>query len=826
MLFFKIISDGIRKAYDKLRNGKEYRQYQADTLQNLTKVRSNGGKRALVKLATGGGKTTIATMDMMIFSKQFEKENGRKPRILWLAHTKELLDQAEEDIQGKIDTVSEDFEEARIKELALSLGLEEKSVGEQLKISTTPKSYDEGILVASVQKMSYGDNLDRVKGDFDYIVIDEAHHSYADSYMRIIEKYKDAFIVGLTATPQRFSDSYNVERLFEEIVVDLNLVDMVNMGHLSTMYFHRVDTEITVDSDEKQKGDYTLSALWKKFGEDGQLKRDQLVVDTYLNLKEQKGHYSRIGQGAIDFEQKAKAPAVTYAMNVAHAKDLVKLYKENGVRAEMLYGGMGKKTREYVLGRYKGSLCSHAFSKYKGISAKISLEIRNNLVLSAVLDKDRFSLGNEVDVYSIELQLPESLIKFEKQIREELFLHSKEGKLQMLVSINILNEGFDFPAMEVALMARPTRSKTIYMQQIGRLARKSEDTGKQSALIIDFVDNMGMYSTAIFHEKIFIPKIHDIPDGTDPVTDDGDVLDNGLELINIDLVDIVDIDLVEIFGGIDILDFDEDTMMGITKEDAEFKQIYGDCYENFKVLKELLDAAWEVKEDKRENMLVYEGVEFYKTKIIGAVSDKWTTDKTNLEAVANILGKTLYIFEIRVFDKTTMMGITGKDAEFSKMYGATADNARDLNELLDVAWEAKEDKSENKLVYEGVEFYRSTKGQGHPSWATDKSNFESVKIIICGKFEIRVFDKTTMMGITRNDEEFKKLFGSDKNNARDLNELLDVAWEAKEDKSENNLVYEGVEFYNATKGLGKPVWTTDKTNLEAVAKILGRKLKD
>jgi superfamily II DNA or RNA helicase len=52
-ILFKIISDGIDKAYHIMKNGKEYRQYQVDALRNLSQLRTNGEKKALVKISTG-----------------------------------------------------------------------------------------------------------------------------------------------------------------------------------------------------------------------------------------------------------------------------------------------------------------------------------------------------------------------------------------------------------------------------------------------------------------------------------------------------------------------------------------------------------------------------------------------------------------------------------------------------------------------------------------------------------------------------------------------------------------------------------------------------
>lgn len=63
-----------------------------------------------------------------------------------------------------------------------------------------------------------------------------------------------------------------------------------------------------------------------------------------------------------------------------------------------------------------------------------------------------------------------------------------KGEIPVLVNVMVLSEGYDEPGIDCILWARPTKSQGLYIQCIGRAARKSEATGKTSALIIDFVD--------------------------------------------------------------------------------------------------------------------------------------------------------------------------------------------------------------------------------------------------------------------------------------------------------------------------------------------------
>jgi hypothetical protein len=76
--------------------------------------------------------------------------------------------------------------------------------------------------------------------------------------------------------------------------------------------------------------------------------------------------------------------------------------------------------------------------------------------------------------------------------REIVLRAFADGHLRMLCACDILNEGWDCPDVEVLLMARPTLSKIIYMQQLGRGTRKAP--GKESLIVFDFVDNAGRYN--------------------------------------------------------------------------------------------------------------------------------------------------------------------------------------------------------------------------------------------------------------------------------------------------------------------------------------------
>jgi DNA repair protein RadD len=73
-------------------------------------------------------------------------------------------------------------------------------------------------------------------------------------------------------------------------------------------------------------------------------------------------------------------------------------------------------------------------------------------------------------------------------LRRQILKRYAAREIDQIVAVDIVSEGFDLPAIEVASFARPTNSLALYMQQFGRALRPL--AGKQEALIIDHVGNV------------------------------------------------------------------------------------------------------------------------------------------------------------------------------------------------------------------------------------------------------------------------------------------------------------------------------------------------
>ena len=85
--------------------------------------------------------------------------------------------------------------------------------------------------------------------------------------------------------------------------------------------------------------------------------------------------------------------------------------------------------------------------------------------------------------------------------RNEWLAKFAEGEIKVLCACDLLNEGWDCPQTEVLFMARPTMSKVLYTQQLGRGMRLSE--GKQFLMVFDFVDNASQYNAPYSMHRLF-----------------------------------------------------------------------------------------------------------------------------------------------------------------------------------------------------------------------------------------------------------------------------------------------------------------------------------
>lgn len=128
--------------------------------------------------------------------------------------------------------------------------------------------------------------------------------------------------------------------------------------------------------------------------------------------------------------------------------------------------------RRPTIERLYESVRQYADSK-KGIVYAISISHARNIAA--------YYNNKGVNAVAIDSRTP-------AKVRKQLVEDFKQGRIQVLVNVDVFSEGFDCPDVEFIQLARPTLSLAKYLQQVGRGLRKTD--GKESCMIID---NVGLY---------------------------------------------------------------------------------------------------------------------------------------------------------------------------------------------------------------------------------------------------------------------------------------------------------------------------------------------
>jgi superfamily II DNA or RNA helicase len=210
--------------------------HQKKMLQDLDIQRTiNGRHRNLVVAATGTGKTMLAAFD---YKRQLSAGNMR-PRLLFVAHKKEILNQA----LGTFRAI-----------------LNDQSFGELLVDGNKPNEWKH--VFASVQSLNLKD-LNQISDDhFDYIVVDEFHHAEAKTYKNLLDHFMPGELLALTATPER-TDLKNVQDSYFDGVIssELRLWDAVDEGLLAPFTYYVISDGTDLTSIKWAKGAYVAADL-------------------------------------------------------------------------------------------------------------------------------------------------------------------------------------------------------------------------------------------------------------------------------------------------------------------------------------------------------------------------------------------------------------------------------------------------------------------------------------------------------------------------------------------------------------------------------------
>lgn len=207
----------------------ELRPYQQEARVAIEREWDEGRDRTLLVLPTGCGKTIVFSM----VAKDAVMQGGR---VLILAHRGELLEQAADKLMS-----------------ATGLGCSVE------KAERTSLYGFERVTVGSVQTLMRQKRLDQFAPDhFDTIVVDEAHHALSDSYQTVLRHFKDAKVLGVTATPDR-GDRRNLGEYFDSLAYEYTLPKAIKEGYLCPIKAQTIPIKLDLSSVAISSGDFKAS---------------------------------------------------------------------------------------------------------------------------------------------------------------------------------------------------------------------------------------------------------------------------------------------------------------------------------------------------------------------------------------------------------------------------------------------------------------------------------------------------------------------------------------------------------------------------------------
>lgn len=280
--------------------------YQKSILAKLIKHRRQGNNSALLVMATGLGKTLVAAWDLKNQIKKGEK-------ALFLVHRKDILVDNAEKFHAIINQKKEEFR----------FGIYfagKKFKGEDIVFSTFQT------IIKHYRKIP--------KNYFNYIIIDEAHHSPAPTYAKIFSYFNPKFILGITATPKRLTKADNdfINDVFGKPLVDLDLARALINGYLSPVKYSVFCDNIDYDK---------LKAVNRK------LSVEQLNQSYFIPTKDE--DIERIIYSETERIKNPKAIIFCPSIKYINSIKLIGLFKD----AEVYHSNMSDFDRSIIFRRFK-----------------------------------------------------------------------------------------------------------------------------------------------------------------------------------------------------------------------------------------------------------------------------------------------------------------------------------------------------------------------------------------------------------------------------------------------------------------------------------------
>ena len=368
--------------------------FQKQVLERLEAERLlHGRTRNLVVAATGTGKTVISAFDYKAF-------RGKNPdsscRFLFVAHRKDILDQSLRCYRNV---------------------LLDQNFGELYYGDSEVSSFDH--LFASIQSINSKEICEALPSDFyDFIVVDEFHHSAAASYRQILSHFKPRILLGLTATPERMDGRDICQEFFDgRMAAEIRLPEAINRQLLVPFQYFGITDSANLSDVRFTRGRYDAGTLESIYtGDDA---RARLIADAVERYVADLGKVRGLG----------------FCAGIRHAAYMAEAFSRSGIPSEVLEGKSTQQERKAAVRRLKKGDTKFIFTV------------------------DLYNEGVDIPfVNTILLLRPtESLTIFLQQLGRGLRLCDGKAELTVLDFIGAANSQYDFESKFRALLSRTRR---------------------------------------------------------------------------------------------------------------------------------------------------------------------------------------------------------------------------------------------------------------------------------------------------------------------------------------------------------------------------------
>ena len=427
---------------------------QKEALKNLQKLRLLRETKGLIISATGTGKTYLAALDV---------KNYNPKRFLFVAHREQIL-------KKSLDS----FHKVLGGDKKTNYGI----------LSGNTKNTDAKYLFATVQTLSKAENLNQFKRDeFDYILIDEAHHVGSKIYGKLLDYFTPDFLLGMTATPER-SDDKNIYELFDyNVPYEIRLQEALEEEML--VPFHYIGVS-----------DYTYN------GE---------VIDDNTNLKylvseervkyvvEQSKYYGYDGD---------VLNGLVFVSRKEEADEIAKLLTKNGYPSQMLSGEDSQEQREQAIEKLKNGELTYLVT-VDIFNEGIDIPFINQVIMMRKTEsvivfvqqlgrglrkaqgKEYLTVIDFIGNYKNNYLIPVALTGDQSRTREGIREHVETGQIEGLSTIN-----FELVAKK-RILKQLRGKKNLFTLEIKKDYQELKRRLNKTPLIADFIKNNMVASQAI-----------------------------------------------------------------------------------------------------------------------------------------------------------------------------------------------------------------------------------------------------------------------------------------------------------------------------------------